>query len=126
MAKLKTLHKAAVISTELAINDIKKVEALNPDALAIKNADGEVIFKVGVGKEESVSRFGVVFAGDSKISVLLGNPVDRATIEEKFGATLLRLSEVERQVSEYLETVDTNLSDLIEIDSETRRGRRAE
>lgn len=116
MAKIKTLHKAAVISTDLTIKEIKKVEALNPDCLTIKDAEGSVKFSIGTGKTESISKYGIVFANDSKVSILIdAEKVNRDVIENQFGAILLQLSEVEKQVYTYLETVGTDLDDLIEI-----------
>ena len=102
MAKIKTVHKAAVISTDLSVKDIKKLEAINPDALCLKKDNGETLFQVGIGSEESMSRYGIVFSGDSKISVVVdtAEKLNRETVSEIFGATLLQLSRVEEQAVE--------------------------
>lgn len=120
MAKIKTVHKAAVISTDLSVKDIKKLEAINPDALCIKKDNGETLFQVGVGAEESMSRYGIVFSGDSKISVVVdtAEKLDRETVSEIFGATLLQLSRVEEQANEALTAIGSDLDSLIEIEDE--------
>jgi hypothetical protein len=120
MAKIKTVHKAAVISTDLSVKDIKKLEAINPDALCIKKDNDETLFKVGVGSQESMSRYGIVFAGDSKISVVVDTEkkLDRETVSEIFGATLLQLSRVEEQANEALAAIGSDLDSLIEIEDE--------
>lgn len=116
MANIKVMHKAAVISTDLSIKEIKKLEALNPDCLAIKDAEGNVIFNIATSNRESISKYGIVFANDSKISVLIEAPkVNKDVIEELFGAILLRLSKIETQAFDYLEDVDSDLDTLIEI-----------
>lgn len=119
MANIKVMHKAAVISTDLTVKEIKKLEALNPDCLAIKDAEGNVMFNIATSTRESVSKYGIVFANDSKISVLIDAvKVDRDVIEELFGAVLLQLSEIEKKAFDYLEEVATDLDDLIEIVSD--------
>ncbi len=119
MANIKVMHKAAVISTDLTVKEIKKLEALNPDCLAIKDAEGNVMFNIATSTRESVSKYGIVFANDSKISVLVDAvKVDRDVIEELFGAVLLQLSEIEKKAFDYLEEVATDLDDLIEIVSD--------
>lgn len=119
MANIKVMHKAAVISTDLTVKEIKKLEALNPDCLAIKDAEGNVMFNIATSTKECVSKYGIVFANDSKISVLVDAvKVDRDVIEDLFGAILLQLSEVEKKAFDYLEEVATDLDDLIEIVSD--------
>jgi hypothetical protein len=120
MAHIKTVHKAAVISTELSVKDIKKLEAINPDALEIRTEKGDVLFRVATGKEDGISKYGIVFATDSKISVLTNSDkaLDRDAVAESFGAILLQLSRVEEQAKAALESIDSNLDDLIEIEDE--------
>lgn len=119
MANIKVMHKAAVISTDLTIKEIKKLEALNPDCLAIKDAEGNVRFNIATSNMESISKYGIVFANDSRISVLIdAAKVNREVVEELFGAVLLQLSEIEKKSFDYLEEISTDLDDLIEIVSE--------
>ena len=120
MAHIKTVHKAAVISTDLSVKNLKKLEAINPDALEIKTKDGDVLFKVAVGNEESISKYGIVFTNDSKISVLVDTTkkLDKDTVAEIFGATLLQLSRVEEQANAALESIGTDLDSLIEVEDE--------
>jgi GTPase SAR1 family protein len=121
MAHIKTVHKAAIISTDLSVKNIKKLEAINPDALEIKNDKGETLFKVATGSEEFISKYGIVFANDSKISVIVNTKekLDRETVSEIFGATLLQLSRVEEQANAALESIGADLDSLIEIEDES-------
>lgn len=119
MANIKVMHKAAVISTDLTIKEIKKLEAINPDCLTIKNDNGDVLFSIATSNRESISKYGIVFANDSKISVLIdAAKVNRDVVEELFGATVLQLSTIENQAMMALEELDTDLATLIEIEDE--------
>lgn len=119
MANIKVMHKAAVISTDLTIKEIKKLEAINPDCLTIKNDNGDVLFSIATSNRESISKYGIVFANDSKISVLIDAArVNRDVVEELFGATVLQLSTIENQAMSALEELDTDLATLIEIEDE--------
>ena len=120
MAHIKTVHKAAVISTDLSVKNIKKLEAINPDALAIKNDKGETLFQIATGSNESISKYGIVFANDSKLSVIVDTDksLSRDLVAELFGATLLQLSRVEEQANAALESIGTDLDTLIEIEDE--------
>lgn len=120
MAHIKTVHKAAVISTDLSVKNIKKLEAINPDALAIKNDNGETLFQIATGSNESISKYGIVFANDSKLSVIVDTDksLSRDLVAELFGATLLQLSRVEEQANAALESIGTDLDTLIEIEDE--------
>jgi hypothetical protein len=75
---------------------------------------------VCVGATESMSRYGIVFSGDSKISVVVdtAEKLDRETVSEIFGATLLQLSRVEEQANEALTAIGSDLDSLIEIEDE--------
>lgn len=116
MANIKVMHKAATISTDLTIKEIKKLEALNPDCLTIKNADGDVIFSIATGEREALSKFGIVFANDSKVSVLVdAKKVNRDIVENLFGAILLQLSKIEIQANAALDELVTDLDELINI-----------
>lgn len=119
MANIKVIHKAAVISTDLTVKKIKKLEAIAPDCLTIKNEKGEILFSIGTGKQESISKYGIVFANDSKISVLIdATKVNRDLVEELFGAALLQLSTIEAQSAKALKHLGTSLEDLIQIEDE--------
>ena len=55
-----------LIST-LSLDDIKLLEKQNPDALAIKDKDGDIQFVVKTGNElGSISQYGIVFANKTR------------------------------------------------------------
>ena len=118
MAKLKAIHKSVIITTELTVKQIKKLEAIEPDALTIVNDKDEVIFAIGTGKQEVISKNGIVFTNDSSISVLAvsDKALDQEALEESFGAILLQLSRVEEQAQAALAELTVDLKDLIKIE----------
>jgi len=119
MANIKVMHKAAVISTDLTVKEIKKLEAIKPECLTIKDAEGNIRFSIGTANHESISKYGIAFANDSKVSILIDAPkVNRDLVEELFGALLLQLSEIEQNAYDVLDEVAVDLEDLIEIADE--------
>ena len=93
-----------LIST-LSLDDIKLLEKQNPDALAIKDKDGDVQFVVKTGGTMgSISQYGIVFAtktrdGKAVLTYALdtNKPADEQLNEifDKVGAAKAKLDEIE-------------------------------
>lgn len=93
-----------LIST-LSLDDIKLLEKQNPDALAIKDKDGDIQFVVKTGNElGSISQYGIVFAnktrdGKAVLTYTLdtNKPADEQLNEifDRVGAAKAKLDEVE-------------------------------
>lgn len=93
-----------LIST-LSLDDIKLLEKQNPDALAIKDKDGDVQFVVKTGGTMgSISQYGIVFAnktrdGKAVLTYTLdtNKPADEQLNEifNKVGAAKAKLDEIE-------------------------------
>lgn len=118
MAKLKVAHRAAILSTELDVKDIKKAMALVPSTLQIKDAEGNVIFTVAVGNTPAVSKHGIVFKENKITNVLTVETVSQDSVEEEFGNILLQLEKVEEQVADALADFATDVADMITFDQE--------
>ena len=92
-----------LIST-LSLDDIKLLEKQNPDALAIKDKDGDVQFVVKTGGTMgSISQYGIVFAnktrdGKAVLTYTLdtNKPADEQLNEifDKVGAAKAKLDEI--------------------------------
>ena len=93
-----------LIST-LSLDDIKLLEKQNPDALAIKDKDGDIQFVVKTGNElGSISQYGIVFAnktrdGKAVLTYTLdtNKPADEQLNEifDRVGAAKAKLDEIE-------------------------------
>ena len=89
----------------LSLDDIKLLEKQNPDALAIKDKDGDIQFVVKTGNElGSISQYGIVFAnktrdGKAVLTYTLdtNKPADEQLNEifDKVGAAKAKLDEIE-------------------------------
>ena len=65
MAKIVLCGEVYVLISELKVEDIKAAQKLCPDALVIKNEDGEPVFGVSYGGYGSISKNGVCFDGNA-------------------------------------------------------------
>ena len=89
----------------LSLDDIKLLEKQNPDALAIKDKDGDIQFVVKTGGAMgSISQYGIVFAnktrdGKAVLTYTLdtNKPADEQLNEifDRVGAAKAKLDEVE-------------------------------
>ena len=115
MAKVQVMHKAVMLSSDLTIEEIKKAEAIIPEALQIVDRHDNVIFAVATGNCEGMSTYGVVFNKENKISVLIDEQAALTAdkVEEYFGSILLRLTRVEDQVKAHLADIKADLKDMI-------------
>lgn len=89
----------------LSLDDIKLLEKQNPDALAIKDKDGNIQFVVKTGNElGSISQYGIVFANKTRdgkaVLTYTLNTNDTADqqlneIFDRVGAVKAKLDEIE-------------------------------
>ena len=89
----------------LSLDDIKLLEKQNPDALAIKDKDGNIQFVVKTGNElGSISQYGIVFANKTRdgkaVLTYTLNTNDTADeqmneIFDRVGAAKAKLDEIE-------------------------------
>ena len=63
MAKVVLLGSVYVMVSDLTVEDIKDAQKLVPDALILKDEEGDPIFALGYGNYGSISTNGVVFDG---------------------------------------------------------------
>lgn len=127
MANIKIAGRAATIVSIFTTEQLELVRKYRPDALVLKDEDGNVTFKVTTACEESISQYGVAFAadtfGDGKACLTV---VDNCGYYDKpeefvidaFGKALLNLNKVERQIPDALDEIEAELDlikDAIEI-----------
>lgn len=70
MSKITLNGDAVVITSALKVSDIATAAKYNPQALSLreKNEDGkfEEVFRISVGENGGVSRYGITFSGTSR------------------------------------------------------------
>lgn len=118
MAKILIAGNQAVIKSSIKTSDIKLLQKRNPDALALKDEEKNVIFAVGVGDKGGISQYGIVFNGTAPdgtgCAVISEQIPANVTTEEgvkewvldKIGLSIVKLNQVEDQLVEGLAKVE--------------------
>ena len=122
--KLVSNYKTVTIETAITAKVLKTIKAHAPKALALFDEDKRVIFSIGISGGGSIGSAGIDFSNTTKTGTMYVTVCDqklpeeddkrRAYIEEHFGATLVKLAQIEQQVSEALTTLDTSIAAVAE------------
>lgn len=108
--KLSLMSGAYTLNSELTVDDITLLKKYNPDALSIKDGDGNTVFGVGYSEgNPSIAPFGVTFGMKSfegnKASITETIPPTLDTVEkakeyvaEKFGGVVAYLEALEETI----------------------------
>ena len=103
-----------VMSTELTREAMLKLARHNPDALKLKNEDGDDIFAITCG-DSSLSDYGMSFDkedSEGKLLLTISGIMDNSEIAEEFAVVLKNLKVVEAQALEAYRVLE---ADLLEI-----------
>lgn len=116
MAKLKVLGDMIQIKINLTESDFTKVKNYAPEALKVKNDEGDEVFGISIG-DAHWSKYGVAFCNtdaDGKLFMTTNNPVvehedpaeELKIIKEKFAQTIFFLEMIEKN----FENIKTELN----------------
>lgn len=128
MAKLKVLGDMIQIKIELTESDFNKVKNYAPDALKVKNDNGDEVFGISMG-DAHWSKYGVAFCNtdsDGKLFMTTNNPVvehsdpaeELKVIKEKFAQTIFFLEMIEKSfdsIKTELNAMEQNAERSIEM-----------
>lgn len=122
--KLVSNYKTVTIETSITAKVLKTIKAHAPKALALFDEDKRVIFSIGISTDGSIGSAGIDFNNTTKTGTMYVTVCDqkmpeeddkrRAYIEERFGTMLVKLAQIEQQVSEALTTLDTSIAAVAE------------
>lgn len=87
-----------VINTKLTKEAILKLARHVPNALVLRDEEGNEVFKVGFGEKPSVSHYGVIFDkedSEGKALVTIQRTMENKEIAEEYAAILANLKEIE-------------------------------
>lgn len=104
-----------VFNTKLTTESIKKLTKHNPDALALKDEEGNEIFRITIGEEASISNYGICFNKmDNEGTALLtvAKTLNNDEIAEEYATILVKAKEVETKALEAYETLEAQLLDI--------------
>lgn len=110
MAKTTVAGDAVVVTSALTLEDIKKVEKFNPEALILRGGkDGnDPIFAIATGPCGLINEFGATFSkatedgGFATITLVARNGIPgdaKKWVAEEMGGAILRLNKLEQQVA---------------------------
>ena len=125
---IRIVEDACVITSQLKLEDIKKIQKIRPKALSLYATDCEgnieEIFKVAAGKSSSISSFGIVFNkanknGFATITTLFPEHVKdkKSWILDNYAKLFVMLKEVEKNVKHELTEI-AEMFDSIENEIE--------
>lgn len=123
MANLNAVGDMIVITADIKDSDFDAVKKHAPDALTLRNEEGNVYFAVDRGNA-NVSKYGICFSSrnqDGNIFMTTSNVVvgfhedvneERKIIEEEFAVTLANLIKVEEQVNAALGEIQRTINQV--------------
>lgn len=128
MAKLKVLGDMIQIKIDLTESDYNKVKNYAPDALKVKDEEGNEVFGISMG-DAHWSKYGVAFCNtdaDGKLFMTTTNPVhdhddpaeEKKQIKEEFAQTIFFLEMIEKgfaDVKTELAAIEQNAEESIEM-----------
>ena len=117
MSKIAVAGDAVVIVSSMKLEDLKKIQASKPDALVLKDKDGNQEFAVSTGCHGEAGKYGVIFNAESNdgsglACVTVARPAlaEDETIEDAivdaYGAAITQLNAVEAGLPEVLKEID--------------------
>ena len=126
--KVRTVKNMAVISLKTKVNDLRKVQSYAPEALTVKDEDGDMIFAITLNEPcadvcpfDGFSKYGAKFsvAGDEAL-IWIGLPEDvvgdknaiKEFVKDKYGFGLRHIMTIEKQVEEAIDYIDDELSKI--------------
>ena len=113
-ARIHILGAAAVLVSGVKLEDWKLVEKHTPEALKVKDENGEPVFRVTAEKGSgSVNRYGIVWGsytteeGYATVTILLDEDIEdkKAAVMDVAGSALMELIRMEGGLSGVLEQI---------------------
>lgn len=123
MAKIKVTGSAMVLTSDVKLEDIKKLEKFSPESLKIIDENENEVFKIGTGLN-GFNKYGATFNeanadGKAVATVLLPEGIENKAkyVKDNYGYALLKLNTLEEFIAEALtelsadfEKIDANIT----------------
>ena len=125
MAKIKVFGQAAVITSTQKLEDLKTIAKYRPDALLLKDEDGDPLFRIGVSANNAgnIDKYGAKFGGKTHddeelatITIGIPNGVEdvKEFVSETVGVWVLTLSKLEETLPAVLEEIAAEKAKIAE------------
>lgn len=111
MAKIKILGDMFQIKSILTQEEIERAQRYAPDALKLKDEEGNETFAIGVSESPSLSKYGINFTytdDEGKVYMTIGanGNCTKEGVATAFAPVIRDLNKVEKAVAEVMEEVD--------------------
>ena len=122
--KISVNGNALVLTSDIKAEGIALIKKVNPNALTLKDKDGNDVFSVGYGANGGVNKNGVTFNGktrdeDEFATLTLSVPADTKDAEKFVADTILpvweNLTKVGAQIVEATEAYTEQKAALLEV-----------
>lgn len=122
MATIKIVGKAVVLKSGIKLEDWQKVQKYQPNALVLKDAEGNETFRVAIGAGSGyVSKLGVSFSdetsdpnGMADVTLVYQSTLPTPeNVMELFGNSILSLNHIEGYIPEVIAEVDAELGEIM-------------
>jgi hypothetical protein len=125
MSKVVIAGDAAVIVSSQKLEDLKKVEKARPDALTLKDDEGNQLFVIATGNKGEVGNYGVVFNAELNdgsglaciTESIAGKPAEMDATDyvvERYGAVISKIDKVEAGIPDTVKAIADEIASLKE------------
>lgn len=114
--------QAIVINSDMKFEDLKKIAKYRPDALTLYEGEGaekEPVFKIGIGGEPAINKYGVSFAGATRdeekkatmtITTNYNGDDIKGFVADELGAAIISLGKLEEKLPAVLTEIDAQVA----------------
>ena len=124
MAKITVVGNAVVITSSMKLEDLKTIKKYRPDALILKDDDGDPVYAIGVGPTGNLNSCGAEFSGathdEEKLATITmaytgSEDADvKEVVAEQVGASIITLNKLEATLPAVLEEIATEKAAILE------------
>lgn len=114
MAKIIIAGGAWILQSNFTLEELKLIERFRPNALTLKDEQGNPTFKVSTGRHPDVSKFGATFNGVSADGTGMacitsgipdGTEDVRQYVSDIVGTAIINLNKIEEHIPQVLEEI---------------------
>lgn len=114
-----------VIESDLTVDQIKKLEKHQPEALVLRDDNNSIMFRVGLDKNAAISDFGILFNKETTqgyATLAIEEKGTKIEIAEKYSVVLDNLIAVEQIATMAYENLEARLIQISEQITEESEG----
>lgn len=97
--KILVVKSVAIITAAFKAADVEFLQSIAPQALELKDEDGNVIFAASVSEKPTLSNFGIAVAEKRDIVLQFDKPITREKVMEMYPGAFVRLPMLETQIA---------------------------